>query len=152
ALRFWNDDNSNLFDGYGSNQGTPEENSWPAPAITGNNLLTWVKGRHTLKFGVEYRHMTNNVPSVNGEAGEFRFKRLATSIPDINSGSPIASFLLGQVDSAFFDIRNTTRAVTIQTAWIAHAGDTWRVTPKLSLNYGLRWESFSPSYEKGDFF
>jgi hypothetical protein len=140
------------FEGYGSNQGSAEENSWPAPAVSGNNLLTWVKGKHTLKFGVEYRHLVNNVPFVTGEAGEFRFGRGATSLRGVNSGSPIASFLLEQVDSANFSIRNTTRAITIQTAWIAHAGDTWRLTPKLSLNYGLRWETFSPSYEKHDFF
>ncbi|MBO0726454.1 MAG: TonB-dependent receptor, partial [Blastocatellia bacterium] len=148
AIRFLDDG----FEGYGSDQGSAEENSWPAPAVTGNDLLTWVKGKHTLKFGVEYRNMVNNVPYVTGEAGEFRFSRLNTGLLDVNSGSPIASFLLEQVDNATFSIRNTTRAITIQTAWIAHAGDTWRVTPKLSLNYGLRWETFSPSYEKHDFF
>jgi hypothetical protein len=152
ALRFLDDDGGGLFDGYGSNQGSAEENSWPAPAITGNNLLSWVKGRHTLKFGVEYRHLTNSVPGVIGEAGEFRFKRGATSIREVNSGSPIASFLLEQVDNATFSILNRNRAVTIQSSWIAHAGDTWRVTPKLSLNYGLRWETISPSHERDDFF
>ena len=152
ALRFFDNGFGGLFDGYGTNQATAEENSWPAPAITGNNLLTWVKGRHTLKFGVEYRHLTNSMPSVNGEAGEFRFRPRSTGVPDVNSGSPIASFLLEQVDEANFSIRNATRQDTVQTAWIAHAGDTWRVTPKLSLTYGLRWESFSPSYEKNDFF
>jgi hypothetical protein len=152
ALRFKDNGDGHLFDGYGTNQATPEENSWPAPAITVNNLLTWVKGRHTLKFGVEYRNLTNNMPSVNGEAGEFQFRPRSTGIEGVNSGSPIASFLLEQVDFAFFDIRNATRQDTIQSAWIAHIGDTWRVTPKLSLNYGLRWDSFSPSYEKNDFF
>jgi hypothetical protein len=96
--------------------------------------------------------MVNNVPYTTGEAGEFWFDRGPTSIPDVNSGSPIASFLLEQVDFASFSIRNRTRTVTIQNSWIAHAGDTWRVNPKLSLNYGLRWETVSPSYEKHDFF
>jgi hypothetical protein len=148
AIRF----DSDGFDGYGTNQGSAEENSWPAPAIAGNNLLTWVKGRHTLKFGVEYRHMTNNVPFVTGEAGEFGFDRLASGVPDVPSGSPIASFLLEQVGRANFGIRNNTRSIAVQTSWIAHAGDTWRINPKLSLNYGLRWETVSPSVEKHNFF
>jgi carboxypeptidase family protein len=139
------------FDGYGTNQGSAEENSWPAPAITGNNLFTWIKGQHTLKFGVEYRHFTNSVPSTQGEAGEFSFGRQATGL-GANTGSPIASFLLEQVDNATFSIKNTTRAITTQTSWIAHVGDTWRVFPRLSLNYGLRWETISPVFEKHDFF
>src|SRR5215475_13938276 len=105
AIRFKDDG----FEGFGSNQGSAEENGWPAPAVVGSDLLTWVKGRHTLKFGVEYRNMTNNVPNVTGEAGEFDFSRLSTGLLDVNSGSPIASFLLEQVDSANFNIRNTTR-------------------------------------------
>jgi len=148
AIRFASDG----FEGYGSNQASAEENGWPAPAVAGNNLLTWIKGRHTLKFGVEYRHMTNNVPFVTGEAGEFRFDRRSTGVPGIPSGSPIASFLLEQVFESNFSIRNNTRSIAVQTSWIAHAGDTWRVNPKLSLNYGLRWETVSPSFEKHDFF
>jgi carboxypeptidase family protein len=148
AIRF--DDDG--FEGFGSNQGSAEENGWPAPAVVGSNLLTWVKGRHTLKFGVEYRNMTNNVPGVTGEAGQFNFSRLSTGLRDVNSGSPIASFLLEQVDSANFNIRNTTRSIAVQTSWIAHVGDTWRVNPRLSLNYGLRWETVTPSVEKHDFF
>jgi hypothetical protein len=147
AIRF--DDSP--FEGYGTNQGTPEENGWAGPAVAGNNLLTWVKGSHTLKFGVEYRHMINMVPGNTGAAGEFGFHRLATGV-GANSGSPIASFLLEQVDRANFSIRNTTRSVTTQTSWIAHVGDTWRVFPRLSVNYGLRWETITPPYEKYDFF
>jgi Carboxypeptidase regulatory-like domain len=148
AIRFIDDN----FAGYGSNQGSAEENGWPAPAVVGSNLLTWVKGRHTLKFGAEFRHMTNNVPRVTGEAGEFSFSRASTGLLGEISGSPIASFLLEQVDSAHFDIRNNTRSIAVQSSWIAHAGDTWQVFPRLSLNYGLRWETVAPSVEKHDFF
>ena len=48
--------------------------------------LFWTRGNHTLKFGVEYRHLTNNVPFVTGEAGEFRFRRRNTGLPGIDSG------------------------------------------------------------------
>ena len=39
-----------------------------------------------------------------------------------------------------------------QNAWIFHAGDTWRVNDKLTLDYGLRWDYYSPSSEKYDRF
>ena len=39
-----------------------------------------------------------------------------------------------------------------QHAWILHAGDTWRVNNKLTLDYGLRWDYYSPSSEKYDRF
>ena len=39
-----------------------------------------------------------------------------------------------------------------QTAWILHAGDTWRVNNRFTLDYGLRWDYYSPSSEKYDRF
>ena len=39
-----------------------------------------------------------------------------------------------------------------QNAWILYAGDTWRVNDKLTLDYGLRWDYYSPSSEKYDRF
>ena len=70
--------------------------------------LTWVKGRHTLKSGFEFRY--HDFPfrgwAVGSVAGEFHFNRLGTAGFDANgnnlapTGDPFASFLLGQVQTA----------------------------------------------------
>lgn len=138
------------FANFGSNTGSAKDNKWPAPAIVGNDLVTWVNGKHIFKFGVEYRYMTNTFHSVAGEAGQFGFTRGATGLLGVNSGSPIASFLLGAVDTASLTLRSINVASAIQRSWILHAGDTWKVTPKLTVNYGLRWEMFTPTSEKHD--
>ena len=70
----------------------------------------------------------------------------------MNSGSPIASFLLGAVDNANATFRAVNSSYPRQHAWIVHAGDTWRVNDTLTVDYGLRWDYFSPSSEKYDRF
>jgi len=134
------------------NRGTAETNKWPAPSLLFNDLLTWVKGKHTFKMGGEYRTSANTYVFERNEAGTFHFERGQTSLLDINSGSPIASFLLGQVDNASVDWRPYGLTSARFQDYIAHFGDTWKVTPKLSLNLGIRWEMHPPSHEQDDLF
>src|SRR5688572_6139834 len=129
--------------------------SWAGPANNGSeNLikmfaddLTWVKGRHTFKFGGQYQHAYYNGfgrQCVMGCQG-FDFKH--TGRPgDTNfttaGGSPIASMLLGYANSGQID---TIRYIGQQ--WPSFAGfvqDDWRVRPNLILNLGLRWETTLP--------
>ena len=116
-----------------------------------NDLATWVRGSHTFKFGGEYGVIRNGNPLTSGPtAGGFHFDRLATGLLGVNSGSPIASFLLEAVDTArAFD----TAIPTIyprRDQFNAHFGDTWRATQKLTLSMGLRWEMYRPAWEKGN--
>jgi len=113
-----------------------------------NDLLTWVRGNHTLKFGGEYRalELTN---FLNGNAsGTFNFSRLNTGLTGVSSGNAIASFLLGQVDSASSTFYTADTYYARGQQWNLSAADTWKVTPKLSINYGLRWDVATPSVEK----
>jgi hypothetical protein len=77
---------SNGFTGYGSRYGRPEDNNWPAPALIFNDLVTWVKGKHTFKFGGEYRNAFTTIHSSAGGAGRFNFNRSQTGVLDSNSG------------------------------------------------------------------
>lgn len=139
----------------GDNYGGPNiRNVTARPDFTGNDLVTWVRNKHTIKFGGEYRWLAENnrgnYNSFASPAGNFQFSSGETGLSGIISGSPIASFLLGQVDygsATFFNVAsNYPRAA----AYILHVGDTWKATKKLSINYGLRWDTFTPAEEKHD--
>jgi outer membrane receptor protein involved in Fe transport len=67
-----------------------------------------------------------------------------------NSGSPIASFPARRRRRGRFDVPLSGLGYARQHAWIIHAGDTWRVNNKLTLDYGVRWDYYSPSSEKND--
>jgi hypothetical protein len=140
------------FNQLGSNAGVNVGNVTTRPTFIINDMVTWTKKTHTLKFGMEFRRIMGNVHSNTNEAGTFSFGRNATGLLGVTSGSPIASFLLGAVDNANVTYRAVSSDYPRQTAWVAHAGDTWQMTPKLTVNYGVRWDYYSPSSEKFDRF
>ncbi len=141
---------SDGFQGYGSPSALNTKNVTSRPSYIINDLLTWVRGKHTLKFGGEYRNLGENNRTNENESGTFNFGRGATSLRTINSGSPIASFLLENVESADVAFRTVSTWYPRADAWIAHFGDTFKITPKLTINYGVRWDMFRPSVEKHD--
>ena len=67
-------------------------------------------------------------------------------------GSPIASFLLEQVDSASATFYTTTRIDAHTNGFMLFVGDTWRVTPKLTISPGLHYEVDPPPLEANDHF
>ena len=140
------------FQSFGTGTNTADLNRWPAPAWVFSDLLTWVKGKHTLKFGFEYRNLRNSNMVAQGESGTASFDNMETGLRDVNSGSPVASFLLGLADSGNLSVRPYGMWSARWGSWIAHVGDTWKVTPKLSINLGIRWEMHEPTVEQHDVF
>ena len=137
-------------DGYssmGCNAGVNLGNVTTRPTFIANDAVTWTKGAHTIKFGMEWRKVMGNIHQNGNEAGSFSFGDGATGISGINSGNGFASFLLGAADSASVAYRSVPSNFARQHAWIVHAGDSWRVNNKLTLDYGLRWDYYSPSSE-----
>jgi hypothetical protein len=143
---------SDGFNSFGCSGGVPAGNITTRPTYIANDLFTWIKESHTFKFGFEYRNIGGNIHSNSNEAGTFNFGRGATGILGMVSGSPIASFLLGAVDNGDVTFRSVSNEYPRQAAYILHAGDTWKVDSKLTLNYGLRWDYYTPSKEKYDIF
>jgi hypothetical protein len=141
---------SDGFHGFGDSSGVNTGNITTRPSYVTNDLITWVRGKHTIKFGGEIRKLGQNFHSNGNESGSFGFSRSSTGVAEFPSGSPIASFLLGAVDNASASFRTVSSWYSRQSAYVLHAGDTWKVRPKLSLNYGLRWDTFTPSVEKYD--
>jgi hypothetical protein len=143
---------SDGFAQFGNNSGINTNNVTTRPTFIINDMVTWTKGAHTLKFGMEYRKIMGNIHTNTNLAGNFNFDRGATGLLGAVSGSPIASFLLGAVNRGEASFRAVDSRYPRQHAWIFHGGDTWRVNSRFTLDYGLRWDYYSPSSEKFDRF
>ena len=102
--------------------------------------LTWVLGRHALKFGADYRRIQAIDPLgfLGGDNyGNFNFSGQFT-------GAAFGDFLLGLPNTtAFDDVQMDNDGRT--NHYNAYAQDSFRVTPRLTLEYGLRFE-FHPGY------
>jgi hypothetical protein len=111
--------------------------------------LTWIHGKHTMKFGVELDRDRINQVNLNNIQGSFNFSNQMTSQPDSPSygswGSSVASFLLGAPSSAGAFIPAETGLRDFRVG--AFAQDEWRATPKLTVSYGLRWD-YDPSFSE----
>jgi hypothetical protein len=111
--------------------------------------VTHTFGNHSLKFGVDFRFQQNlRVPSDSHRSGQLTFDPTTTEGPN-GAGLGLASFLLGDVQSFTRYVSNSTSAAERQNRLFSYVQDTWRVTPKLTVNYGLRWEIYFPQYVNG---
>jgi hypothetical protein len=120
------------------------------PTHIANELLTWVHGAHTVKFGGEYRHLQQVFRVNNNQSGSLGFDSKSTGLPGLASGNPFASFIVGAVDNANMNVYNITKYGAEQRAYSLHIGDTWKVSSKLTINYGVRWDKFTPTFESSD--
>jgi len=107
-----------------------------------NQQLTWTRGKHEFKMGWDIRRLRTTGNDRAGENGTYEFSRVQTALPTAlnTTGNAFASFLLGAPNSANQNDSNYTPG-SIRYGY--HAGfwqDTWRITPKLTLDYGIRYE------------
>lgn len=121
------------------------------------NDLTWVKGRHSIKVGLESRlHQFNFHGWATSTGGSFNFSRLGTGGYDAagnslaSTGDPFASFLLGQVQTANYTIPSFT---TFNGRFLStYINDDYKVTSKLNLTLGMRFDYQGPWTERFDRF
>jgi hypothetical protein len=111
--------------------------------------ITKMVGNHSIKVGADIRRALNlRVPSDSHRAGELTFNNGYTGLVDANGttsqGLGLGTFLLGATTGFARYVSQVTDASESQRRWYWYGQDTWRVTPKLQLNYGLRWEMVFP--------
>src|SRR5262249_26119036 len=107
------------------------------------NDLSWVKGSHQWGFGVQWVRS-----SINYESGIN-----ATGLPTFNgsvTGLSLADFMIGQ--AATWTQGNISYFYNRQNYIGLYAQDTWKVTPRLTVSYGVRWEPFFPIRSKQGLF
>ena len=136
---------------------------WQNPSLLDPKVnFTWVKGKHSLKFGYEYEHIWMAVNDNNPLYGSFSYSggyslcpsttvggvkvtvnANCTSINAAVTDNYWAEFLFGTADN--YSLANLFVAHLRQTIQSTYAQDDWKILPKLTLNLGLRWEYGSPS-------
>ena len=114
--------------------------------------FTWTKGKHTLKFGGEFRRAAIDNFNDNVERGIFQFAAGNSFDPDPVVDSLVNFYTGGAFDANFdsfvlVDTGNTQRT-TYNNGLSFFAQDDYRVASNFTLNFGLRWEYFSPMSEK----
>ncbi len=120
-------------------------------------LTTWTKlsGKHAVKFGADYRLARNSNVSPGGNAtGSFTVSPTFTQSDPFNrnaantSGSGMATLLLGLADSGTFGFNSPTSIQNHYTGLFVQ--DDWKITPKFTLNLGVRYELETPYTERYD--
>jgi outer membrane receptor protein involved in Fe transport len=137
--------NSNI--GYQGLSGGNDDLAVPNGFIP-SDTLSWIKGRHALRFGFEWQHSQfsrynnlNTSPSYS-----FSYFQTAYAPGDPNTGDPFASFLLGlpQQESASFSLHAPR---WIQNNYAGFVQDDFKLRKDLTLNLGLRYDVATPRHE-----
>jgi hypothetical protein len=103
--------------------------------------LTWTRGRHTLKGGVSILASQNNIYNIRTEIGDYNFNARYTT-------DGLADFLLGMVNQYNW---NTPIQVDLRSWNLGfYVQDDYKITPRLTLNLGLRYEVVLPFVDKRD--
>ena len=115
------------------------------------NNWTHIVGNHQFKWGADLRYAYNlRVPSDAHRAGQLEFDNALTSGgAGATGGIGFAGYLLGLTSKFSRYVSNSTQAYETQPRLFFYGKDTWRITPKLTLDYGLRWELFIPESAAG---
>ena len=141
----------------GTNYSQIGANSW-LPSKEYSNVwdfiqnLSVTKGPHALKFGAEFRTIKFPFFQVPYPHGELYFGPQETAYPTPayggsgQTGDAMASFLLGNINWGQMSTNNFIASEKL--GYAGYAQDDWKLTPKLTLSVGVRYELFSPISEK----
>jgi hypothetical protein len=128
--------------------GSTADNGTEQPMWAIREDLNWIRGSHTMKFGYDFQSPRAAGFGQQNISGNAAFSFLETAVPGATaatSGSSFASFLLGLADTGATE---TIRYLPqIYDYHAAYAQDDWRVTSRLTLNFGLRYELTRPPYQ-----
>ena len=112
----------------------------------------WTKsvGKHTIRFGGDLRYALNiRNPSDTDPTGVLNFAQTTTANAAGSGGLDLATMLFGQVSTFSRYVLFNSDVVTAQKRFAVYGQDAWRITPKLTLNYGVRWDMTFPETAAG---
>lgn len=133
----------------GPNNGSTYQSDNVAYTVVGN--LTRVSGKHSMKFGGEWRTFGLGFAQFGSSPANFAFTRLMTQGPDprvATGGDGFASFLLGTGTSGAATHR--IKPADLSRYYAIYVQDDYKVNAKITLNVGLRWEIEGSNTERYD--
>jgi hypothetical protein len=110
--------------------------------------VSWTHGRHTFKFGARTNEWRRHDLSFNNRWGNYTFNQLTTGQPGVNgTGNSYASFLLGGIGSGSMAYNTPVEHRSMYLG--LYVQDNFKVSRRLTIDYGLRWEFQHPWCEVG---
>jgi hypothetical protein len=142
--------------------GIDRDNPQDAPglSLSAADNLSWTHSKHELKFGFIFQRSIVNTFETGQPGGSYAFSGgftalmdpatiaggLSNASPTVNTGAGLADLLLGYTD--YSSLNTYPRFYTRQNDWGAYVQDNWKVSRRLTLNAGLRYEYWSPFQDK----
>lgn len=111
------------------------------------DMLNWSRDKHLIKIGVEARQFRNWSVDQSTSAGNYTFTNQGTALPTSlnNTGDSFSSFLMGQTATASLSL--PFESAYRKPYWAFFVQDDYRITSRLTLNLGLRYEFANAPYE-----
>ena len=109
--------------------------------------VTWARGNHSFKFGADFKRISDHDDNAYGNyrSGWYAFN--GSSDVGMAIGDPYTAFLLGYPDYTEVSSTNKPTMDGLGYAYAMFAQDDWKITPRLTLNLGLRYELHPPIKE-----
>jgi hypothetical protein len=110
--------------------------------------LTWIKGKHQIKVGIDQRWVRENWINKSLPSGQFSFAASLTGNPQVSAGTGVgmATYLLGGVTGGSLTVRSHMSFHSWSHA--SYIQDDYKITPRLTLNFGLRYDLRSGPVER----
>jgi hypothetical protein len=127
-----------------SNDINPQEGTYQV-----TDSLTWTKGKHTFKFGGDYRYLASLNTEVFNDyrMGQYQFNgSVMSQLLGPGAAVPLASFLLGYPDLTTIATVINPNTDAWANAFALYAQDDFKLSQSLTINYGLRWE-YHPGFQ-----
>ena len=126
----------------------------PQPSLADNLVKVW--GSHTVKAGIFYEMVDNNQGGFNTPNGSLGFgtggnvnNNAVSGNPQGSPNNPLANLLLGDATSYFENSSNPTQDLAYKVI-SPYLDDSWKITKKLSIEYGIRFDHYGRWYDRGN--